>query len=297
MNTRIFIFPLRNDLGGMNIQITDLWPNNSQKNNALDGAGQTFYVPACADFFGPTQTAGGGFFRGSRNTLLDSILDQRVVVDTAGGGNDAVVTPRTTFGLAAYLKDRVPLSGGHTLYTQWANNIALGIFQAGYDFRSLTETAINVIIAAEGGDVLSGGTYDAFGSVTDILRILSGETYVSPANLIFGDEARNFLGLSARTTLVNDATTGTFYAQGRFLTAEEPGFINVPVHPLTGFARASILAGQLGKVANSEPDLTNPAFTYGVAGTALNMQGDNIPAKNQREYVMNVYSDEGRPIV
>lgn len=301
MSNQFYVIPLRNDLKGVNIQVLDLWPNNSQKNNVLDGAGQTFYVGACLDAPGPTETKDGYYLRGSLNTLLDSDLDYRKVVDTTGGGNDAVVTPRTTFGLASYLKERVPLYNGHTLYTQYANNMAEAILNTVADGEDLTESALNDIIDNYGGDVLSGGTYYAFGSVEDILRILSGEVYVCPQNVILGDENRDFLGLSDREDLVADqipsANGGvTYLATGRFLESTEPQFQARPKLAVTGYAKASILGGQIKKFTEKPYVVKNAAFTYGAEGTALQVDGSHIDTDGLAN-LFAIYDAEGVAVV
>ena len=105
----------------------------------------------------------------------------------------AIVDIHAKCGIPA---ERVPLSGGHTLYTQYANNMAYAILNTVMDGEDLTEDALNNIIDNCGGDVLSGGSYDAFGSVEDILRILSGENVIEVlSNLHFDNKDLNFPSL------------------------------------------------------------------------------------------------------
>ena len=51
---RVFIVPLRTDFEGMSVQVLDLKPNTSLKNNNLEGVGETHYVPPGIDTFGAT---------------------------------------------------------------------------------------------------------------------------------------------------------------------------------------------------------------------------------------------------
>jgi hypothetical protein len=206
-----------------------------------------------------------------------------VADDTTGGGNDVVAPVTTTLGLAAYLRERVEnAGGGDFIALADANTMAASIRSAAATGNDLTEPAISVLLdAVVAGTGLIAG--DSFGSVEDILRILSGETYISPQYTIIGDQTNAFLGEAARDVLVAaqavDANGGTtFRSKGRFLTSGEVGYVGRPTIAKTGIALSSIGAGQLYGFSQSTNVVTNPAFTYGAGGTAKDIGGTVIPA-------------------
>ncbi len=294
MANRIFIIPLRNDLDGMGVQVTDLWPNTSQRNGVLDGPGQTCYIGACPDAPGTTQVSGATYVRGSKSTTLAA---NPVADATTGGGNDVTAPATTTLGLAAYIRERVEnAGGGDFIALADANTMAASIRTAALAGDSLTEPAISALLAAVvGGTGLIAG--DSFGTVEDILRILSGETYISPQYTIIGDQTNAFLGETARDVLVaaqNVALNGgiTFRSKGHFLTSLETGYVGRPTIAKTGIALASLGAGQLQGFSSSTQTLTNPAFTYGTGGTALNLVGTAIPATGVYAF-LNAYDQDG----
>lgn len=287
MANRIFVVPMRNDLDGMGIQVTDLWPNTSQKNGVLDGQGQTFYIGSCPDTPGSTVTSGASYVRGSKSTTLAA---NPVADDTTGGGNDVTAPVATTLGLAAYIRERVEnAGGGDFIALADANDMAASIRTAAVAGDSLTEPAISALLAAVvGGTGLIAG--DSFGSVEDILRILSGETYISPQYTIIGDHTNAFLGEAARDVLVAAQSVPgnggvTFRSKGHFLTSTEAGFVGRPTIAKTGIALSSIGAGQLHGFNQSTNSLLNPLFTYGSGGTAKDISGIVIPTTGVHSFV------------
>lgn len=279
MANRIFIIPLRNDLDGMGVQVTDLWPNTSQRNGVLDGPGQTCYIGACPDAPGTTQVSGATYVRGSKSTTLAA---NPVADDTTGGGDDVVAPVTTTLGLAAYIRERVEnAGGGDFIALADANTMAASIRTAALAGDSLTEPAISALLdAVVGGTGLIAGY--SFGTVEDILRILSGETYISPQYTIIGDQTNAFLGETDRDVLVAAQLVGlnggiTFRSKGHFLTSLETGYVGRPTIAKTGIALASLGVGQLQGFSSSTQILVNPAFVYGTGGTAVNIVGAAIP--------------------
>lgn len=293
MANRIFIIPRRNDLEGMNVQVTDLWPNTSQRNSVLDGEGQTHYVGSCPDTPGATMTSGTAYLSGSRSTTLAA---NPVSSTTTGGGADCYAPVATTLGLAAYLRERVQkATNGSFLTLANANNIAAAIRTAAEAGGALTSAALTVLIAAE--DAGSSLTADpSFGAAEDVLRILSGETYVSPQYTIITSAVPTFLNEADRDVLVAaqlSGTTGkTFVSKGHFMTSLEHGFVGRPMLVGTGIARASIAVGQLHHFAQDTMVVTNPAFTYGAAGTAKDIAGNAILAGGAHAF-LHVYSNNG----
>lgn len=278
MAIRMYILPQRNDLDGLNIQITDLFPNTSQKNGIYDGEGQTHYVGACPDPPGATVTSGNAYLSGSKST---SMTVNPVIGSTVGGGNDCYATTTATFGLAAYLRDRVQKTGagGSFLTFANANTIAAAIRSAASSGTSLNLTAINALLAATGGagtELDSTGGSKSFGTVEEILRILSGEVYRSSIYTVITTAGPVFKNLSERQTLVaaqrSDLTGNTYVASGAFLTSLEAGFVGRPVIVGSGAFLASNGAGQI-KAYNGDVIVKNPAFTYGGSGTAYDING------------------------
>jgi hypothetical protein len=279
MANRVYIIPRRNDLEGIGVQLTDLWPNTSQKNSVLDGEGQTHYVGSCPDAPGATIVSGTAYVSGSKST---SLTVNPVIDDTTGGGNDCYAPATTTLGLAAYLRDRVQkVTNGSFLTFANANTIAANIRTVAEAGTALTLAAINAIIAAEdAGSSLDGDP--SFGTVEDILRILSGETYVSPQYTTITSAVPTFINEAARDVLVAAQVTPvnggiTFVAKGHFLTSLETGYIGRPTLAKTGILLASLGAGQLYHGKTTSVPILNPRFTYGTGGTALDIAGTVIP--------------------
>ena len=301
MANRIYFLPQRNDLDGMNVQVTDLLPNTSQKNSIYDGEGQTHYIGACLDVPGTTKVDGNVFLSGSRSTTLDA---NPALASTVGGGNDCYATTKATFGLAAYLRERVQKAGvGGTFLTfANANTLAVNIRSAASAGSALTLTSINALLAATGGggtELTSAGGSKSFGTVDDILRILSGETYRSPIHTVITTAVPVFKNLAERQALVavqHTYTTGlTYVAAGAFLTSLESGFVGRPVIAATGILLSSLGAGQL-KALNQDIVLKNPAFTYGSSGNAFDINGTSHIPDNGDWPALYCYDGQGNKL-
>lgn len=314
MPVRAFVIPRRYDARGMNIQILDLVPNTSQRNSIYDGQGQTFYITA-PDVFGSTVETGNTWVSGSRMTDTTTGLYDGYANDTTGGGNDVLATSKACFGLAAYLKERVQ-PGGVGNANAGRMTIAHAITQA-KAIAALVETggnldltAVNTVLcnAGVGGTAqtdLNGatGASKSFGAITDILRILSGEIYVSPVYTIICNVANQFRSLAQRNTLVTNqdvvANGGkTFVAEGHFLATTENGYVNIPVLAFTGEFYASTAEGQIYKWSKAIPFL-NPDFSY-AAGSSLpratKLDLTNIPASGSSN-VLRAYLEDGTLMV
>jgi len=311
MAHKAYVLAQRFDVGGMNIQVLDLKPNSSQKSSSYDGDGQTFYLN-CMDLPGSTHMIANGYESGSRQTELAAFYEA-VADDTTGGGNDVLANQNACLGLASYLRERVQ-PGGVALATAGrmtvahANDQALGIFTLVRAGTALTVAGINVVLSSvpDGGiaatDLDGAAAFSrSFGSVDDILRILSGEIYRSPMNCIICNVANQFLTLADRDILVAaqvSVTTGqTFVSQGGFLTNLENGYEKIPTLAITGDMYASIGGGYLFKM---EAGMTfkNPNFAYAAADVtpykplARSMNGTPIPATGTLGTV-RVYNYEG----
>jgi len=300
MAQRTYIFSRRLDVRDMNVQVLDLTPNTSQKNGVLDGAGQTFYFDNM-DWFGASVDQDDYWVSGSRNTDYATAAASYAPTaqDTTGGGNDCRATARASFGLAAYLREHVQ-PGGVALGTAIPMTPANAILQAreiaaavesGGD---LTLTAINTILCdiAHGGTAatdLTGaqGNSRSFGAVDDILRILAGETYVSPRYVIVSNVANQFLTRVARGILVAAqrpwVTGKTYVAAGHWAVITEPGHKEIPMLAYGGAVVASALSGYLSKLAQNITLLNpNNAYTAGAVSQAkpraVKMDGTAVAA-------------------
>ena len=297
---QVFIIPRRTDVFGMLFYVRDLFPNTSQRNLIYDprgtnnADGQTHYLTYSIDALGPTTLAAGAYCCGSLNT--DPIMDA-VAEDTTGGGNDVLATPEAAYGLTAYLRERVqpggtaaPLAGRMTpanaaLQAQEIMTVA----DAG---GQLDLAAINVILS----DVGAGGTANtdldgtaskSFGTVEDILRILTGETYKSSQDTIICNLANNFQSEAERDVFVaaqvTSVTGKTFVSKGYFVVPGEPGFRALPLYFRTGYFNVSNGEGWL---AAHKLNITfkNPTFAYTAATVtpelprAYGLDGNPIPS-------------------
>ena len=143
-------------------------------------------------------------------------------------------------------------------------------------------TALGLIVAGTGLNV-----GNSFGTVFDILRILSGEVYVSPRFVIVCTVGDDFRTLAQRNVFVaaqrTDLTGITFSSIGHFLAATEVGFQAIPVLARTGNFNISMASGDLA-VAAAVVGFTNPSFAYAAADVtawrvlARDIAGTAIPA-------------------
>jgi len=314
---RVYVIPIRTDCPGANLQVLDLVPNTSQRNPIYDGPGQTFYLRG-ADCPGATTVNGDAYVSGSRMTVLTT-ADDATVQDTTGLGNDCRATATAQFGLAAYLRERVQ-PGGIALATagrmapEKAQALAMALMYQVYLGNNLDLTTINSILS----DVGSGGTAQtdlngasgfskSFGSVEDILRILSGEVYLVPryviiTNIVAGP-AYEFLSLAERDVLVAAQDTGatgkTFVSRGRFLGHGESGYVDIPQIALTGEFIQSATDPNGDLYRYSEPmTFKNPSFAYSLADLQLGKapaamwNGAGVPASGTAR-VARSYQHDG----
>lgn len=302
MANRVYIIPRRNDLEGVGISLVDLKPNAGQKNSIYDGQHQNVYVTTPVDPFGTTTVSGLSYVSGSKNTTLTA---NAVADDTTGGGNNVNAMQATAFGLAAYLKDRVhragiaALANGELAFAECnaAAQLIMDDVAAGV---SLNLARINVHLAATVAQTdLTGasGFSVSFGTVDDIMRILSGEVYRLPALTIIEDAPGGAFQTLAQRTVFTAAQTpamiasqGQFYASGGFLAADDAGYQARPVLAQTGALNASLLNGVLAhyKVSMNILNSTNFAYSAGavtawkpravdITGTAIPTTGAGVP--------------------
>ena len=317
MAQRIYIIPRRLDVRNMNVQVLDLKPNTSQKNGVLDGNGQTFYFDSM-DWFGATVDQNDSFKSGSRNTDFATASNYDCTAqDTTGGGHDCHATARASFGLAAYLREKVQ-PGGIALATAGRLTPANAILQArtiasmvelGF---GLTATIINAILCnvGVGGTAatdLNGasGFSRSHGTVDDVLRIVAGETWVSPRYVIVTNAAEQFLTAASRAVLVAAqmpwVTGKTFVAGGHWAATTEPGHKEIPMLAYTGAVVGSAASGQLSRLA-SNVTLLNPNYAYSAGAVsqehprAVKMDGTAVAATGIAP-IVRIYDYDGTLLV
>jgi len=249
MANRVFMIPLRSDLDGAGLSFGDLHPNAGQKSGVLDGVHQNVYAQAMHDQEGATVVNGIAYVSGSLNTTLLGAHND-IDDDTTGLGDDCSATQATCFGLAAYLFDRVEQAAAVNdppLTIAQANTAAGAIEAAALAGGALTLAAINTILVAAAGagtELTAAGGTNSFGSVRDVLRILSGEIYRLPLLTILSTVAggAGFMTLAQRVVLTaaqtaaTIATQGQFYDHGDFLVAGDSGYRARPtLVPTTAF--------------------------------------------------------------
>ena len=293
MATRIYIVPRRNDLVGLAIALTDLKPNAGQRNSIYDGQHQNVYVGESLDARGTAVVNGLVYVSGPLNSSLTA---NAVADSTAGAGDDVTAMQTTTYGLAAYLKDRVHRAGeaaaanGELAFAE-CNTVADLITTDVEAGVTLDLARINVHLAATVAQtgLVAVGTSKSFGTVEDIMRILSGEVYRLPALTIIENVAGQFRSLAERAVFVAAQTAalvasqGQFYASGDFLAADDVGYRARPVLAHTGAVNASVLNGVLSHLKGNMTILNTTAFAYNAADVrswkprAVDADGNVLP--------------------
>lgn len=297
MADRIFIVPLRNDLSGLGLSLTDLKPNAGQKNSIYDGAHQNVYLSESLDQPGTTVVSGITYLSGPLNTTLTA---NAVADDSTGGGNDVNAMQATSFGLASYFKDRVHRGGiavaanGELTFAE-CNTVASLVLADALAGTTLDLTRINVHLAATVANTdLTGasGNSKSFGAVEDIMRILSGEVYRLPVLTIIENVAGQFRNLAERQAFVAAQTAamvaaqGQFYASGGFLAASDAGYRPRQALVRSGALNLSIQSGVLSHYMASMNVLNSNSYAYtagevsvwkpravNLVGTAINTVG------------------------
>lgn len=306
MANRAFIIPRRLDLSGVGLQVVDLVPNTSQKNSVYDGDGQSGYLKFACDRPGATVVSGNSYVSGS---LTSTPVNALAVDDTTGNGNDCSRTGAAQFGLSAYLRERVnadPGGANDPLTPAEALAAAVALMLRAYNGQSLTLADINAALVATGAGAntqLVGGTNGSisFGTVVEVLRLLSGEAYVVKAKTIVADQNTVFIDLAARAALVANSVPaqGTFFAQGAFVARGSAGFRDIKPLALTSAVRSSAHEGRLSHLNGAHTlKVLNPNFAYTAAAVkawaprATTISGANIAATGV-DKVCVVYDQAG----
>jgi hypothetical protein len=152
-----FICKRRADIQNGVLQITDFWPNASQRNQSIDPIAQ-----------GPR--------------YISAPVTATVSLGTTGGNERHLLAAAT--GLAAYLIANVQVgAAGPALTPTQANTAAAALIAAMVAGATMDLAAINVILNATIATAdLTANT--STGTVMDVLRVLSGATYTVPAGTV-----------------------------------------------------------------------------------------------------------------
>lgn len=309
MTPTAYPIPLRDDLGGLLLQVLDLVPNTALR-STLDPEGQTFYVGAGIDQPGPTQTAHGLYVAGSRTT---SPLPALVGFDY---NNDATVDaygPQdVSYGLTAYLLDCAtadPAGAARALTSAEATSVASAIIAAASKRLPLRSGNIESIAFKAAGVVVefaaSSMTSAAFGKVEEVMRLLAGETYGLPAGVPLVGAAGKRLTPAQRKAVV-DALPAVIapMASGRFLAPPEGGFRQVRPLMITEALLASHAEGHLSQLKPGTQFLAkNPHFAYTANSVlpylprAVQLDGTPVPESGYTDGALILYTADGDPLL
>jgi hypothetical protein len=205
-----FICKRRSDIQNGILQVTDLWPNASQRNQSIDPQPQ-----------GPR--------------YVSAPVTNTVVLSSTGATQRYLATAQS--GLSAYLVANVDVAGPALTPAQAdvASAALIAAMQAG---AVLNLAAINVILnAAAAGATLTGGT--STGAVMDVLRILSGATYTVPAGTVVQVVVSTFNPQA--TPAVWNANNFDFNAYHDILVSDSSFYISLAQGQINGFSSASFM--------------------------------------------------------
>ncbi len=174
-----FVVMRRTDIPDTVLQLTDLKPNDSQRNLIYDPPGQTKYVVN---------------------------LPQQDTLALTGTG--PIVTVGATQGLAAYLVDRVENQTGDVALTATeANDTATALIAIVAAGTALTEAVIAAELVTAGAGATTSLTFgNSTGVLTEVLGIVGGRVYLLPAGSQVEDGVNAF----------DPAVSGSFTNDGEF---------------------------------------------------------------------------------
>lgn len=292
----------RNDLSSTLLQVLDLYPN------ATPSVGSRVYG-------GKPQ---GGYF--------PHFADDGVNGDVSTTGVGPILSDGDTYGLSAYLIDRVENSGAGgdpALTAAEANAITASIYGRVSSGLSLELSDINTLIntpAGVSGSDLDGTLGNSTGSVEDILKILSGLRYklsddsqVEDGANAFDTTIRGFFverpNYLLPSNVVSSYTGASVRGRGTGLppshlrpgeSREEPvqsgnqdvNFKDIRLVLDTGKLHLSADSGMISTLKSSTFSHNNTTFSYGAGGTAKTLDGTAIPTTTEARAV-TLYAANG----
>lgn len=199
---RVFVVMQRTDIPAGVLQMTELKPNDSQRNYIYEPPGQTQYVKNIPGF--------------------DTVA-------TTGAG--PITTNADYIGLAAYLIDNVEDASTTALTAAVANASATAIIAAAQTGAVLDSAALTVLMVGAGATAataVDGGT--STGSVEEVLGVLMGRSYLLPGTSEVEDGA-NLFNTTVFGSFTNDGEFKQLYDTSAFKISNGDGQI-------AGFKRA-----------------------------------------------------------
>jgi|GEM_PF-1401420 len=186
---RVYVVMQRTDIPDALLQLTELKPNDSQRNYIYETPGQTQYV---------------------KNIPAND------TVATTGLG--PITTNVDYNGLGAYLIDRVEDQAGGTpaltaAITNTASAAIIALAQAGTACDAVAVAAELVAAGAAGGTTLTAG--NSTGDIEDVLGILAGRVYLLPGGSQVEDGANAF-DPTIRGSFTNNDAINQLYETGDF---------------------------------------------------------------------------------
>lgn len=302
----VYVVPLRNDLGGLSLQVLDLVPNRALR-STLDPVGQTFYVGPGMDPPGQTRTARGLYVGGS---LTTSPLPALVGFDYRGRAKtDANGPSDVSYGMTAYLLDRVcvdPAGAARVLTSAEATLAVQSLMKAVAGRMPLDLKGVNQILSTIVGTSVEfgSGTY-SFGTIEDLIRMLSGESFGLPAGVPITDPVTNKRLTQAQRKVIAESVSPVLapLQAGRFLNLTEGGFRAGASAMMT---EALLASNQEGHISHLKPPemfvAKNPKFSY--SGTqavptyprAYQLDGNPVPPTGETNGAILIYTAEGQPL-
>jgi len=204
-----FICKRRSDIPNGVLQVTDLWPNASQRNQSIDPKPQ-----------GPR--------------YVSAPVSNTVALSSTGATQRYFGTAQS--GLAAYIIANVATGAGAAFTPAQANAAATALIAAMAAGSVLNLAAINVILAAAAaGSALTAG--GSTGAVTDVLRILAGATYTVPAGTVVQIPVSTFNPQVSPATF--NADNFDFDTFKDILVSDSSFYISLAEGQINGFSSAS----------------------------------------------------------
>lgn len=161
-----YICMIREDIPDGILQVLDLYPNTSLRNQIYDPAGQTKYVNRLQnDTVAVSSSATSAEYKGLAAYLIDAVCD---------GGDDGALTAAQANSMATAI---------------------IAVLDAG---TACTLANINTALqTVQGATELTAGGTASVGLLADVLKILAGAEYVVPAGTDADTGAGNFKGSKA----------------------------------------------------------------------------------------------------
>lgn len=204
-----FICKRRADIPNGVLQITDLWPNASQRNQSIDPQPQ-----------GPR--------------YVSAPVSATVVLSSTGATQRYFATAQS--GLAAYIIANVATGAAAAFTPAQANAAAAALIAAMGTGATLNLAAINVILAAAAaGSALTAG--GSTGAVTDVLRVLAGATYTVPAGTVVQVPVSTFNPQASPATF--NADNFNFETYHDILVSDSSFYISLAQGQINGFSSST----------------------------------------------------------